>query len=162
MDGTIAFAKVKVKHTLIPNFSNVRFNERMDLPAIRRRNLRKFIKTLGHGVGNGKPIDFCNKYPEMSEARLSQLLSETYRDGKSFGEKAARKVEKMIGKPTLWLDRLNADVGSDEVLEKFAQLYMTGDARQKAFMAGVIKGIEETDVNIDDKVPATKSGTNKK
>lgn len=50
MNGTIAFAKVKVKHTLIPNFSNVRFNERMDLPAIRRRNLRKFIKTLGHGV----------------------------------------------------------------------------------------------------------------
>jgi phage repressor protein C with HTH and peptisase S24 domain len=42
----------------------------------------------------------------IEESRLSQLLSDTYRSGSNFGEKAARGLEQKVGLPLLALDSL--------------------------------------------------------
>ncbi|WP_242404576.1 S24 family peptidase [Janthinobacterium agaricidamnosum] len=69
--------------------------------SIRRHNLRKLIED----EENGNPAAFGRKYL-FTESRLSQLLSETYRDGKNFGEKMARKIEQQCKLPLFFLDRI--------------------------------------------------------
>lgn len=52
----------------------------------------------------GERVRFCNK-TGMSESRLAQLLSSTFRDGTAFTEKTARKVEDAAGLPPLYFDQ---------------------------------------------------------
>ena len=81
----------------------MRFNPFMDMHSIRRRNLRALIdqRSDGNVAQFGRDTGF-------DEARLSQLLSEKYRGGKNFGEKAARTVESVAALPALSLDCLDA------------------------------------------------------
>jgi|SRR5450830_24569 len=48
---------------------------------------------------------FCDE-SNLSESRLGQLLSSTYRDGQGFGEKAARRLEKRLGLNPLYFELL--------------------------------------------------------
>ena len=67
---------------------------------VRRENLRRLIDEKF----NGRDADFA-RYCGMEPARISQVLSKTYRDGKNFGEKAARNIEQAAGLPLLFLDQ---------------------------------------------------------
>ncbi|WP_240475664.1 S24 family peptidase [Herbaspirillum rhizosphaerae] len=69
----------------------------------RRRRLQTLI--ADHYGGDRKT--FCDA-AEMSESRLAQLLSSSYRDGQSFGEKAARVLESKLGLADLYFDLLAA------------------------------------------------------
>ncbi|MBV8667041.1 MAG: S24 family peptidase [Burkholderiaceae bacterium] len=75
----------------------------MDMHTVRRHNLRALIEKTTHGsvAAFGRLYDF-------DESRLSQLLSDTYRSGNNFGEKAARTLEQKIGLPMLALDAIDA------------------------------------------------------
>lgn len=73
----------------------------MDMNAVRRRNLRAVIERRYEG----SPARFSRE-TGIDEARLSQVLSEKYRDGKNFGEKAARNMEEKAGLPKLYLDTI--------------------------------------------------------
>jgi SOS-response transcriptional repressor LexA len=73
----------------------------MDMNSIRRRNLRAIIDAW--------PIATIAQFSRdtgIDEARLSQVLSEKYREGNNFGEKAARSMEKLAGLPPLSLDKI--------------------------------------------------------
>jgi hypothetical protein len=48
---------------------------------------------------------FCDD-SNLSESRLGQLLSSTYRAGQGFGEKAARRLEKRLGLNPLYFELL--------------------------------------------------------
>jgi hypothetical protein len=48
---------------------------------------------------------FCDD-SNLSESRLGQLLSSTYRNGLGFGEKAARRLEKRLGLNPLYFELL--------------------------------------------------------
>lgn len=48
---------------------------------------------------------FCDE-SNLSESRLGQLLSPTYRGGQGFGEKAARRLEKRLGLNPLYFELL--------------------------------------------------------
>lgn len=52
----------------------------------------------------GERVRFCDK-AGVSESRLAQLLSTTYRDGTAFTEKTARKLEEAAGLPPLYFDQ---------------------------------------------------------
>jgi phage repressor protein C with HTH and peptisase S24 domain len=79
----------------------------MDMHSIRRKNLRTLIAK----EARGSVAAFGRMY-DIDESRLSQLLSDTYRSGNNFGEKAARGLEQKIGLPLLQLDALDAPVPS--------------------------------------------------
>lgn len=49
-----------------------------------------------------------------SRAQISQYLSETYNEGRSIGERAARTLEKKVGVHTGWLDGLPDPIESTE------------------------------------------------
>lgn len=71
---------------------------------VRRQNLRRLIDDKF----SGRDADFA-RYCGIEPARISQVLSKTYRDGKNFGEKAARNIEQAAGLPALFLDQSDAD-----------------------------------------------------
>lgn len=73
----------------------------MDMNAIRRRNLRAVINEKY----DGSPARF-SRDTGIEEGRLSQVLSEKYRGGNNFGEKAARNIEEKAGLPKLSLDTI--------------------------------------------------------
>lgn len=100
---TLANDNVEVKQMLVSHLINVRFNGGMDMHAIRRRNLRNLIESE-FGTDKGNVAAFGARH-EIDEARLSQLLSDTYRDGKNFGEKAARTLEEKLSLSPMQLDR---------------------------------------------------------
>jgi phage repressor protein C with HTH and peptisase S24 domain len=100
MDTTLAVANVKVKHLVVSQMLNLSFNHAMDMNAVRRRNLRAEIERRCGGS-----VAAFSREIGIVEARLSQVLSETYRAGKNFGEKAARNIEAAAGLPQLSLDR---------------------------------------------------------
>lgn len=52
----------------------------------------------------GERVRFCDK-TGMSESRLAQLLSKTYRNGEAFTEKTARKLEVLTGLPMMYFDQ---------------------------------------------------------
>lgn len=80
----------------------------MDMNEVRRQNLTRLIaKEFGHE--KGAQASFAAAH-DVSDGRLSQLLSVTYRDGQGFGEKAARALEKKIGQPSMWLDQTSSSV----------------------------------------------------
>lgn len=76
----------------------------MDMHAVRRHNLRTLIAQ----TGDGSVASFAREFG-FTEARLSQLLSRTFRAGKNFGEKMARKIEHECDLPILILDRIPDD-----------------------------------------------------
>lgn len=61
---------------------------------LRRFNLQKWIDANC----DGKQANFV-ELTEINQGELSSLLK-----NKSFGEKKARKIEKLAGMPTMWLD----------------------------------------------------------
>lgn len=81
----------------------------LDMNAVRRKNLRALIKEQGMTIA-----DF-SRIAGITEARLAQVLSDKYRDGKNFGEKAARTIEKAASLPPLCLDKVD-DVNSSNVV----------------------------------------------
>jgi len=81
---------------------NIASNPAMDMNSIRRQNLREEISRRT----GGNVAQFARQ-TGIDETRLSQVLSEKYRDGKNFGEKAARAIEIAAELPTLWLDRVH-------------------------------------------------------
>src|SRR5471030_2780165 len=73
----------------------------MDMNSIRRKNLRAVINART----KGSVAQFARD-TGIDEARLSQVLSEKYRNGKNFGEKSARSIESAAGLALLSLDAL--------------------------------------------------------
>ena len=92
MDSTVSIAKAQVKQLIIYQTLKLRFNNGMNLYQRRQQNLLNFIAEKA----DGSRVAFCNTY-DMTESRLAQLLSDTYRDGKAFGERAARSLEEKLG-----------------------------------------------------------------
>jgi len=85
----------------------VRDNIRMNMYQHRRDRLLALIES-DYG---GQRVRFADK-TGLSESRLAQLLSTTYRDGTAFTEKTARKLEELAGLPVLYFDQgavLNID-----------------------------------------------------
>lgn len=78
----------------------------MDIYQHRRSRL---LTLIDHKYG-GERVRFCDR-TEISESRLAQLLSTTYRNGEAFTEKTARKVEKAAGLPMMFFDEGAAPVG---------------------------------------------------
>lgn len=77
----------------------LRSNAGMNMHEHRRERLLALI--ADHYGGNRKR--FCDA-SDLSEARLAQLLSTTYRQGQSFGEKAARALEERLHLDPLYFD----------------------------------------------------------
>jgi phage repressor protein C with HTH and peptisase S24 domain len=100
MTNTLAVANVGVKNLIVSQMLNFPFNHAMDMNAVRRRNLRAEIERRCAGS-----VAAFSREIGIVEARLSQVLSETYRDGKNFGEKAARNIEAAAGLAPRSLDR---------------------------------------------------------
>lgn len=63
----------------------------------------------------GERVRFADR-TELSESRLAQLLSSTYRGGEAFTEKTARKVEKAAGLPAMYFDQGAAPPSSQDQL----------------------------------------------
>lgn len=60
----------------------------------------------------GERVRFCDK-TEISESRLAQILSSTYRNGEAFTEKTARKLEALADLPALYFDQGAAPIADD-------------------------------------------------
>jgi SOS-response transcriptional repressor LexA len=78
----------------------VRDNVRMNMYQHRRERLLALIDA----EYGGERVRFADK-TGLSESRLAQLLSTTYRDGTAFTEKTARKVEEAAGLPMMYFDQ---------------------------------------------------------
>jgi len=100
MSSTVSIDKVKVKRMLIYQMLKVRDNCRMDMYQHRRERLLALIDA-DYG---GERVRFCDK-TGYSESRVAQLLSTTYREGRAFSEKTARKLEELAGLPPLYFDQ---------------------------------------------------------
>lgn len=85
---------------LIYQMLKVRDNIRMDMYQHRRDRLLALIDA----EYGGERVRFCDK-TGLSESRLAQLLSTTYRDGTAFTEKTARKLEESAGLFPLYFDQ---------------------------------------------------------
>lgn len=113
MDHTLADANVTDKHLIVSQMLNIVSNHAMDMNAVRRRNLRAVIdEKFDRSVA-----EFGRK-AGIPEARLSQVLSETYRGGKNFGEKAARTIEAAAGLPPLSLDRVDQGGAANDAIKQ--------------------------------------------
>lgn len=99
---------------------NLRSNADMDMHAHRRNRLQ----TLIEDQYDGDRQVFCDA-ADLSESRLAQLLSTTYRDGQGFGEKAARTLETRLDLSELFFDLLAVGEISDR--EAYQQRAKTGD-----------------------------------
>jgi phage repressor protein C with HTH and peptisase S24 domain len=100
MSSTVSIDKVKVKQMLIYQMLKVRDNIRMNMYQHRRERLLALIDA----EYGGERVRFADK-TGLSESRLAQLLSTTYRDGTAFTEKTARKVEDAAGLPMMYFDQ---------------------------------------------------------
>lgn len=76
----------------------------MDMISLRRRNLRAAIDATKKKLGFKKDADFCAHY-DLNPSQISQLVNAHG----SFGELAARNLEKKIGWESGFLDRQIAD-----------------------------------------------------
>ncbi len=83
----------------------------MNIYAIRRARLRLLIDN----VAGGNISAFAGKF-DYSRSRMSQYLSETYNDGRSIGERAARSLEQYAGIPSGWMDRSLGEADTRENL----------------------------------------------
>lgn len=114
MEPTLANANDEVKQLLIYHLLNARLNAGMNMPAVRRRRLKELIAK----EYNQSRKAFCDA-TGISESRLAQLLSETYRDGGEFGEKAARALELKAGLETLYFDKIEAEMSVEQERETY-------------------------------------------
>lgn len=116
---------------LIYQMLKVRDNCRMNMYEYRRERLLYLIDT----EYGGERVRFCDK-TNISESRLAQLLSKTYREGTSFTEKTARKLEELAGLPPLYFDLGAIDGGvaglPDEIAAKVARMPLLGVMRVDA------------------------------
>lgn len=103
METTLATDMTEVKQMIVSQMLNSRLNPLMDMNAVRRRNLQAVINDLA----GGSKAQF-SRDTGIDEARLSQVLSETYRKGKNFGEKAARTIESAAKLPPMSLDKIDS------------------------------------------------------
>lgn len=78
-----------------PISARPRFNSGMDLPAIRRKNLRLIIQDRFHGNATA-----FSRVIERSQSQVSDMLT----GRKAFGDKAARYIEEKLS-----LDRYDLD-----------------------------------------------------
>lgn len=81
----------------------------------------------------GERVRFCDK-TNISESRLAQLLSKTFRDGTAFTEKTARKLEMLADLPPLYFDQGVFDASAD--------------AAQAASPLMKVEAIEESDPSL--------------
>lgn len=100
MPATVAIDTDRVKRLIIYQMLKVRDNIRMNMYQHRRERLLALIDS-DYG---GARVRFADK-TGMSESRLAQLLSTTYRAGTAFTEKTARKLEEVAGLPPLYFDQ---------------------------------------------------------
>lgn len=73
----------------------------MNMNSVRRKNLRAVIAAWKDGT-----VAQFGRDAGIDESRLSQVLSEKYRNGNNFGEKAARAIEAAAGLPPMSLDKI--------------------------------------------------------
>src|SRR5690625_1610391 len=71
----------------------------MNIYKTRRANLRLLIEERA----NGNAAEFARML-DLTRSQVGQYLSETYNDGRSIGEKVARRIEESLGLEPLWLD----------------------------------------------------------
>jgi hypothetical protein len=100
MAPTVSIDKVKVKRMIIYQMLQVRDNFRMNMYQHRRERLLALIDA----EYGGERVRFCDR-TGLSESRLAQLLSSTYRAGTAFSEKTARKLEGLAGLPVMYFDQ---------------------------------------------------------
>lgn len=84
----------------------------MNIYAIRRARLRLLIDN----IAGGNISTFAGRF-DYSRSRMSQYLSETYNEGRSIGERAARSLEEAAGIPSGWMDRPITDGESASTLK---------------------------------------------
>jgi SOS-response transcriptional repressor LexA len=93
----------------------------MDTFATRRARLTLLVQNKA----NGNLSEFATKFG-YSRSQISQFLSESYNDGRSIGERAARTLEERVGVAPRWLDQplntLDSLVAKDEGLEPVSSL----------------------------------------
>jgi hypothetical protein len=110
MASTVSTDKVKVKRMIIYQMLKVRDHIRMNMYQHRRERLLALIDA----EYGGARVRFCDR-SGLSESRIAQLLSSTYRDGTAFTEKTARKVEAAAGLPPLYFDQGAAQAAQAEL-----------------------------------------------
>jgi SOS-response transcriptional repressor LexA len=98
----------------------------MDMNSVRRGNLLGVIYSRNDGEKDGAIAKFSRE-TGIGEGRLAQVLSENYREGKNFGEKAARNIEAIAGLPPMSLDKID---GSN-ARESRDRLSSLSDPKQK-------------------------------
>lgn len=82
----------------------------MDIYQYRRDRLLSLIES-DYG---GERVSFCNR-TGLSESRLAQILSPTFRNGTAFTEKTARKMEQLAGLPAMYFDQGAAPASHDDL-----------------------------------------------
>lgn len=80
-----------------------------DIHVTRRAQLRMLIDQRAAG----NIAAFADQFG-YSRSRVSQFLSDTYNEGRSIGERAARALEEVAGVPFGWLDQIPAKTAFDE------------------------------------------------
>lgn len=84
--------------------------ETMEIEEIRRRNLRAWIDADPHAEGN--TAAWCDHYSQfvddgegpLNPSYIRQLVPKRGTTNRNLGEKAARRLERIGGKPPGWLD----------------------------------------------------------
>lgn len=104
----------------------------MSTAVNRRERLRELIET--RYSGNRKWFASASG---LSESRIGQLLSPNYRNGTSFGEKAARAIEAKLRLPTNYFDQAVDGQDSGESEEDFVRIEADGYSLQKGLFQAV-------------------------
>jgi hypothetical protein len=73
----------------------------MDIHEHRRQRLRALIEADDAAKGN---VAAFSRIHNQDAARLRQVLNPNYREGQSFGERAARRLEEELGLPPMYFD----------------------------------------------------------
>jgi len=129
----------------------------LEIHSHRRKRLEDLIKSK---YGDSKKL-FCQQATigddsTISESRLAQLLSMSYRGGQGFGEVAARNLENRLGLPDMYFDfgLIKEEIEFNALTIKVAKAFQglkTQEERNKALGAlglfgDVVIANEENDV----------------
>lgn len=105
----------------------------MDIYQHRRQRLLELIDQ----EHRGERVKFCDR-TGLSESRLAQLLSPTYREGRAFSEKTARKVEALAKLPAMYFDQGAAPSEPDRPAERITTNLITATHPDDATPTDVI------------------------
>lgn len=83
----------------------------MDKIALRRRNLRTAIDAANKKLGFKSDVSFCEHY-DLNASHISQLIN----GHGSFGERAARNLEKKVGWAEGLLDEISEDLETSSAI----------------------------------------------